>query len=222
MRRADALLPGVVAASPGYLYARGLDGRVDELRVRRDDGTSSQVPLAAWLGPLTDDDERLLHRVTGPVLDVGCGPGRHVAALARQGVVALGVDVSPVAVRTARSRGGHAIEGCVFDRIPGAGRWRTVLLLDGNIGIGGCPATLLRRTAALATRDGRIIVELDPPGAPTMRTRVRLEHGAQTSAWFPWAYVAADAVESLARDARLRVADSFVEGQRWFADLVAA
>ena len=33
------------------------------------------------------------------------------------------------------------------DPMPGEGRWDTVLLADGNIGIGGAPVALLRRTA---------------------------------------------------------------------------
>jgi len=215
-------MSGVVAAAPGDLYARGLLGHPGGLTLRQDDGTSSPVPLAAWLGPLTADDERVLQRVSGPVLDVGCGPGRHVAALAGRGIVALGVDISAAAVRTARSRGARAIEGCVFDRVPAAGHWRTVLLLDGNIGIGGCPVSLLRRAAALASRDGRIMVELEPPGTATERFRARLEQGEDASSWFPWAQVSADAIEPFAGGAGLRVTDSFVEGSRWFATLVAA
>jgi 2-polyprenyl-3-methyl-5-hydroxy-6-metoxy-1,4-benzoquinol methylase len=37
------------------------------------------------------------------VLDVGCGPGRHSLALARRGVVAHGVDLSPEFIALARS-----------------------------------------------------------------------------------------------------------------------
>ncbi|MDQ6797207.1 MAG: class I SAM-dependent methyltransferase, partial [Actinomycetota bacterium] len=58
-----------------------------------------------WLGPADSEDERLLDRAVGPVLDIGCGPGRHLLALARRGVEATGIDVTPAAVRVARSRG---------------------------------------------------------------------------------------------------------------------
>ena len=40
-------------------------------------------------------DEAVLDRAQAPVLDVGCGPGRHVLALARRGHLALGVDIAP-------------------------------------------------------------------------------------------------------------------------------
>src|SRR5207237_8080187 len=89
-----------------------------------DDGHARPAALRRWLGPVTEVDERVLERAVGPVLDVGCGPGRHVHALAGRGVLALGVDVSPAAVRLARRRAVRGIEQSLFARIPGAGIWR--------------------------------------------------------------------------------------------------
>ena len=65
---------------------------------------------------------------------------------------ALGLDLSPVAVRLARARGAEAILRSVFADVPGAGRWRTALLLDGNIGIGGAPVPLLERARERSSR----------------------------------------------------------------------
>ena len=67
----------------------------------------------------------------------------------------------------------------MFGDVPCAGRWRTALLLDGNVGIGGAPVALLRRTRELLAPGGAALVELDPPGAPTVRTRVRIEAAAR-------------------------------------------
>jgi SAM-dependent methyltransferase len=161
------------------------------------------------------------------VLDVGCGPGRHVGALARRGVLALGVDVAPAAVRHARRRGAPAFEGSVFDRVPGAARWGSALLLDGNIGIGGRPDALLRRLGALLAPGGRVVCEVGPPGAPTVRELVRLETRTKgsdpfvRSAWFAWARVGHDGLEDVAASAGLRVAERWSREQRWFAVLVA-
>ena len=49
--------------------------------------------------------------------------------------------------------------------MPGEGRWETALLADGNIGIGGHPARLLRRVhdAARATA-ARVVADLAPYG----------------------------------------------------------
>lgn len=222
MRRPGTPAVDTVPRRPADLYARGLSGAASRLLLRHEDGTTRPVPLATWIGAVTPVDRRVIERLHGPVLDVGCGPGRHVAALQRRGVTALGIDVSPAAVLVARNRGAAAVRGDVFGRVPAAGRWGEVLLLDGNVGIGGRPARLLRRCATLLRTHGRVVVELSPPGTPTVRVRVRLEHGRETSAWFPWAHVAADDIDVVARSAGLRVTDRFEEGSRWFCGLVAA
>ena len=79
-------------------------------------------------------DRAVLRQAVTPVLDIGCGPGRHLAALAAAGREGLGLDLSPVAVRIARARGAEAILRSVFADVPRTGTWRTALLLDGNFG----------------------------------------------------------------------------------------
>jgi SAM-dependent methyltransferase len=75
-----------------------------------DDGSCTLLPVARWQAPPGTADEALLLRgCTGPTMDVGCGPGRLVAALSVRGVVALGIDVSPLAVALTRSRGAMAL-----------------------------------------------------------------------------------------------------------------
>lgn len=204
------------------LYALALsDDAAPRLRARRPDGTALRLALDRWLGPLTSD-AAVLDRATAPVLDVGCGPGRHVLALARRGRLALGVDVAPAAVRVARMRGAAAIEGSVFDGVPGAGTWGSALLLDGNIGIGGAPEALLARLGELLRPGGEVLVELAPPGVAVTSERIRLELGGLHSRPFAWAYVGADAIAAPARAAGFAVAESWRDERRWFARLVAA
>jgi SAM-dependent methyltransferase len=161
----------------------------------------------------------VLALAVAPVLDLGCGPGRHLAALHAGGKTALGVDLSPVAVRLARRRGAAAIPGDLFGAVPRAGRWRTALLLDGNIGIGGAPEALLRRTRELLGPGGEALVELDPPGARTLRTRIRIEAGGEVSEWFRWARVGVDGIEPLAAAAGLAVHDVVSVADRWLVRL---
>jgi len=175
---------------------------------------------ADWCGGLRIGDDGLLRRCTGPVLDVGCGPGRLTGALTARGHVALGVDVSAGAVRLARGRGAWALRRDVFAPLPAEGGWARVLLADGNIGISGDPVRLLRRCHDLAAPGGLILVETDPPGAGGWAGELRITAGGGTpSAPFRWAYVDADQLGHLADAAGLRVLDHWTEVDRWFATL---
>ena len=206
-------------ATPVEVFGRGLAAPGDHV-LRLADGTARPVPFELWLGAATAADERVLDRaLSGPVLDVGCGPGRHVHALARRGVLALGVDISPVAVSLARRRGAAAVEGSVFHRVPGGGLWGSALLLDGNLGIGGDPERLLRRVHSLLRPGGLALVETDPPGWPSTATAARLEGPDATSDWFAWAVVGADGLDALAVRAGRGVVEAWEDGGRWFAAL---
>ena len=86
--------------------APGRRRRADGADRRRRGGTAragSCPPTGA--ATCVAGDDGLLRRCTGPVLDVGCGPGRLTGALTARGHVALGVDVSAGAVRLARAPG---------------------------------------------------------------------------------------------------------------------
>jgi SAM-dependent methyltransferase len=188
-------------------------------RVRFADGALQPLPLDRWLGAADAGDDAALALAEPDVLDVGCGPGRHLAALRASGKRALGVDLSPVAVRLARRRGAVAIPADVFGDVPWAGHWRTALLLDGNIGIGGAPVALLRRVGELLAPGGSALVEVDAPGAPTLRTRIRLEAPGVVSEWFGWARVGVDGIAELAARAGLDVEELLCVGDRWLVRL---
>ncbi|MEV6971575.1 SAM-dependent methyltransferase, partial [Hamadaea sp. NPDC051192] len=146
-------------------------------------------------------------------------PGRLAAALGATGIAALGIDVSPTAVRLARRRGATAVHADVFGPVPGAGTWGHALLIDGNIGIGGDPARLLRRCAELTGSTGTVLVETDPPGTTCWSGPVVLHDGDRESTPFPWALVAADRLGVPAAEAGLRVHETWHEEGRWFACL---
>lgn len=186
---------------------------------RLTDGAEFPLPLERYLGPADATDEQLLDGLNGPVLDVGCGPGRHLRALANRGVFALGIDLSPVAVELAVRGGARAIVGDIFGELPGSGHWRSALLLDGSIGIGGAPVRLLERIGALLGPDGELLVELEPPGGVTCSTQARLERGELASMWFPWARVATPAIGPIACAAGFRAPEVWCLSGRWFARL---
>lgn len=183
-----------------------------------DDGLAD-VPLERWLAPPAAYELALLATLQGPVLDIGCGPGRHTAALVQRGTRAVGIDVSPVALHLARRRGAPVLEGSIFDHPLGSARWGSVLLLDGNLGIGGHPLALLGRVRSLLRPGGRAVVELDPRTSGVRRSQARLEHAGRSSGPFAWAYVGTDAIAELAHRAGLECSPSTTVDGRAFAFL---
>jgi SAM-dependent methyltransferase len=186
-----------------------------------EDGSRRRLPIGRWLGTPDAVEQEVLGRAIGPVLDIGCGVGRHVVALGRRGVRAVGIEISTVAAAIARERGAEVIQGSIFDQSL-APVWATILLLDGNIGIGGDACRLLAHAAALSKPGGRILVELEPPASASPARRVRLEDARLVSHWMPWHFVAVEEIDELAVAAGLRVEDRWRAGERWFAELVPA
>lgn len=207
----------------GVLHGEALAERA-QTEIEHADGSITPLWADDWRR-LRPGDASLIDRCSGPTLDVGSGPGRLAIALAERGVPTLGIDVAPHAVRIARSAGSLTLLRDVFSRVPGTGRWMMVLLADGNIGIGGDPATLLQRVAELLAPLGQALVEVQPPGLELRRERVRLRdcrshgHSHQAGDWFPWAQVGADQLAGFAAEAGLAPAETWSSGGRWFTTL---
>jgi hypothetical protein len=201
----------------GQLYEDALAG-LARPEIEHADGRRTPLRADEWTRTVPGDGS-ILDRCKGHTLDVGSGPGRLTVALAERGVPALGIDVTPYAVWMARSSGALALHRDVFGTVPGTGRWATLLLADGNIGIGGDPGTLLRRVTELIMPGGRALVEVEPPGAPFLCEQVRLRQGGTLSDWFPWAWIGADHIGDLGETAGLKVTEIWTDSGRWFAAL---
>ncbi|WP_046563501.1 methyltransferase domain-containing protein [Micromonospora sp. HK10] len=185
------------------------------------DGTRSRLPVERWHGTAEAAILAVVARCAGPTLDLGCGPGRLTQALTGAGVTTVGVDVSARAVALTRARGAVAVQADLFDPLPAEGRWRHAVLLDGNIGIGGDPAALLRRCRALLRPAGSVLVELDPPGSGAWRGQARVVSGRRRGPSFRWARLDTRAVPEVAAAAGLTVREVYPAGRRWFAELAA-
>jgi SAM-dependent methyltransferase len=208
------LSPRSFGAGGGEPYARALrDADVEVLYLQEVGRASAPMDVARWTADADRVDLQLLASVTGPVLDVGCGPGRMVRAARDLGLEVLGVDVSPAAVELAREDGLPVFEGSIFDALPDEGRWQTVLLVDENVGIGGDVDALLVRCGQLLAPTGELVIELHPDDARDRRYTGRLvDLQGRESESFPWAEIGLTSM--LNRAARA----GFGLRQAWSAD----
>lgn len=186
------------------------------------DGERSYLPVGNWTREADDVDQNFLSHCVGATIDIGCGPGRLSAALADLGHVVLGIDVVGEAVDQTRDRGVSALRRDVFGEIPGEGRWRTALLADGNVGIGGDPMALLRRARQLLDPRGRVVVELAAPGVASSTTWAAIECGPLRSRPFRWSVVGVDDITALAIEVGLAVHVVEQHRDRWVAVLQEA
>lgn len=180
------------------------------------------LDLRRWDHPADEHDRSILDLCVGPTLDVGCGPGRLATGLAERGHVVLGIDIVGAAVGTAVRRGAAALCRDVFGVLPGEGRWGTVLLADGNVGIGGDPVALLRRLRRVIDPRGRIVAELAPPGTRSAGGWARLEWAGEAIQPLRWSVVGVDDIDTLAAAAGFLVGEVRRLGERWCAVLEAA
>ena len=166
------------------------------------------LPVATWSARADAGDHALLDLCRGSTLDVGCGPGRLTLELTRRGHHTLGVDVVAEAVLQTRRRGASAVMADVFDRVPEEGRWSSVLLADGNVGIAGDPTRLLDRVREVLHPTGRAVVEVAAPGAGSSSGWTTLEGPHGRSRPFRWAHLSVDDAASVAAAAGMRVRSS--------------
>ena len=186
-----------------------------------DESRSMMMDVARWNSRADEIDLTLLRSATGPLLDVGCGPGRMVQAAMAVGLEALGLDISPAAISIARAAGLPVVQGSVFDSIRGEGTWQTVLLVDGNVGIGGDVRALLRRCAELVAPEGEIVIELHADrGMDSVYSAQLVGTDGGVSESFPWAQIGLDPMVDLAAELGLDLGQAWELGGRTFCRLV--
>jgi len=146
--------------------------------VERDDGyISSSAGPEAYFKQYEDWSERQRKAIAlarGRVLDIGCGAGRVLLHLQGRGLAAVGIDVSPLAVKVCRLRRARQVLRMSLTQLSRRlGVFDTVVMFGANFGLVGNPRRarwVLRRLHAMTSDDARILAEgHDPyprPGAP--------------------------------------------------------
>jgi SAM-dependent methyltransferase len=133
------------------------------------------------------DRELLPLAARSPALDLGAGAGRASLWLQEQGVEVTAVDSSPGAVEVCRARGVRDVRLGDLRDPPTDRRWRAILLLCGNLGLGGSwdgTRRLLTRLAEISAADAVLVADtVDPNGPPDIGLRLRW--GGLATPWWP-------------------------------------
>lgn len=158
------------------------------------------LPFEAW----APWEQRLIHRATGAVLDLGAGAGRHSLHLQGLGHDVTAVDISPGAVSVCRARGIRNVRCADLRDLPADEVWDTILLMCGNLGLAGDwepTRALLRRLAQMTSMGGVLIGDsVDPAsddpadlgygerneekGFHRGHVRLRLHYGSLVTPWW--------------------------------------
>jgi len=133
-------------------------------------------------------DRKLLPLIEeGPVLDLGAGAGRASLYLQERGLRVTAVDASPGAAEVCRRRGVADVRLGDVNDPPADQPWAGVLLLSGNLGLGGSwegNRRLLARLAELVV-PGAVLVgdSVTPTGPARVVLRIRYRH--LVTPWWP-------------------------------------
>jgi SAM-dependent methyltransferase len=147
-------------------------------------------------------ERHALELAEGALLDLGAGAGRHSLHLQAMGHEVTAVDSSPGAVAVCRARGIRDVRLADLTRFRSRRRWRTLLLMCGNLGLAGDwepTRQLLRRLGAVTVPGGLLIGDSVDPGDPDDldyqdrnrragvhpgRVRLRLRYGDLVTPWW--------------------------------------
>lgn len=114
-------------------------GKASPIFVERDDGlveVDSKLNYISGHRSWDPAEAAVMKHVRGSALDIGCGAGRHVLYLQTKGHEVMGIDNSPLAVKTSRLRGVKKVRLMAMEDLgdlkPG---FDTILMMGNNFGL---------------------------------------------------------------------------------------
>jgi ubiquinone/menaquinone biosynthesis C-methylase UbiE len=177
--------------------------------LERDDGymdTPTAQKYFTTVKEWSEHERELLKHADSPVLDIGCGAGRHALYLQDQGLDVVGLDLSEGSLHVCRQRGlKKTVHGSACNLPSFNQSFNTFLLLFNNFGICGNPQDtirMLKRIYSLGTPQAKILASFADPsgtkkayhlayhkrnraqGLPIGQIKLRWRYLNHTSAWF--------------------------------------
>lgn len=211
-----------------YAHYKGVPS--SEIIEREDHWFDRSTGAPAYFAPFKkwpSIERRAMRHVRGRVLDVGCGAGRVALHLQARGQDVVGIDISPLAVKTCRLRGVRDARVCPISRVTRhLGVFDTIVMFGNNFGLFGNPRRarlLLRRFHALTSPAARIVAESRNPYQTTSpehrryqqlnrrrgrlpgQLRIRVRYGYARTPWFDYLLVSPREMRAIADGTGWRV-----------------
>ncbi len=182
--------------------------------IERDDGLVDVDSSLGYFTPYEEwpkEEQSIIEYVQSPVLDLGCGAGRHSLYLQKKGFDVVAMDISQGALEVTKSRGikrvlhGNILAMPSFDR-----NFGSFLIMGNNLALYGIPQnaiTGLHRLGELALPDATLIAHFRDPspdnpnlesvhreyheknrkkGLPVGHVQIRIRYRILKSEWFPF------------------------------------
>jgi SAM-dependent methyltransferase len=175
------------------------DGHIDVLNAQ---GFFHSYPM--WPSLETE----FLAKLQSPILDVGCGAGRHAMYLQDLGYEVTGMDIAPGALEVCKKRGVQdVVMGSVFEFPSFKKKFESILLFGHNISLGGSQdglRSVLKELSDITSASGVVIgnfaspIPTDNPthlkyhesnakkGLPIGLIRFCIRYKNQRSEWINW------------------------------------
>lgn len=205
------------------MWACFRDQRASEI-VERDDGyfDASVVGPRMYFSEYEDwrpIEKQAMKFVSGRILDVGCGAGRHSLYLQKKGFDVVGIDSSPLAIKICRLRGLKRakvmpIEDVDFE----ANSFDTIIMMGNNFGLFGSfrkARRLLKKFLNMTSENGLIIASTRDPykttnpdhleyhklnrerGRMSGQLRIRVRFRKTVGRWFDYLIVSKKEMEEI-------------------------
>lgn len=217
----------------------------DEIIERADGFIDTSMGPAAYFSEYCDwpaHAREAIGMARGRVLDVGCGAGRVALHLQGKGLAVLGIDVSPLALKTCRLRGVKKTKlASITDVSPRWGTFETIVMFGNNFGLFASwhrARQLLKRFYQMTTPDARILVESVDPyqttepahlryhkmnrqrGRMAGQVRIRVRYKTWTSPWFDYLLVSQEEMKKIAEGTGWRVSRVFESAKASYAAML--
>lgn len=225
----------------GQALLTRLDGDRATIVIERDDGLVDVDGSDYFSAPVGPEWDWISARLTGRVLDVGCGAGRGALALQEMGLDVVALDVSPGALEVARRRGVEAtFLGTVEDLAAADPEpFDHFLGLGNNLGLMANPAQaipFLNALRRLGRNDAPFVgTMLDPyagaapvhlayheanraAGRLAGEVRIRVRYQRTTTPWFGLFWASPQELDQVVQRAGWRITD-LLEGAIYGVEL---